>query len=230
MFSLHLKTLATFADQKLKEFGLHEQGWRFQFDRARTRFGCCRFDARLITVSRALALANSEVECRDTVLHEIAHAIAGKEAGHGPAWKQACRLSGATPVRCYNSDAVKQPDPAYWAECPHCDHRVGYFKKPVTIRACRHCCVKYSGGRYDERFRLRVLDARTGQEISQDSSRKSVPVRQPRYVGTCPKCSARYPFYRVQNFNKACGACCRRYAAGKYDERFRLAVSEVKPK
>lgn len=229
MPALHLKDLAAFADQKLKEFGLHEQGWRFQFDRARARFGCCRFDARLITVSRALALVNTEEECRDTVLHEIAHAIAGKEAGHGPVWKKACLLVGAKPVRCYNADTVRQPDPRYWAVCPRCEHRVGYFKRPATIRACRRCCVKYSGGRYDERFKLRVLDARTGQEIGHIPARASASARRPRYVGVCPKCSARYPFYRRQNFNKACGTCCRKYAGGGFDDRFRLVVSEVKP-
>src|SRR5690606_6583187 len=118
MSSGHLKTLAAFADEKLKAFGLYEQGWRFQFDRGRARFGCCRFDSKLITVSRALPLVNDEAECRDPVRHEIAHAIAGREAGHGPAWKDACRLVGAKPVRCYDTDAVRQPEPNYWAACP----------------------------------------------------------------------------------------------------------------
>ena len=33
----------------------------------------------------------------DTILHEIAHAIAGVEAGHGPAWKAVAQRLGATP-------------------------------------------------------------------------------------------------------------------------------------
>ena len=35
-------------------------------------------------------------EVRDTILHEIAHALAGAKAKHGPAWKAIARRLGAT--------------------------------------------------------------------------------------------------------------------------------------
>lgn len=37
----------------------------------------------------------------DVILHEIAHVIAGHEAGHGPKWKAACIKVGANPRRLY---------------------------------------------------------------------------------------------------------------------------------
>ena len=48
-------------------------------------------------IGRGHALEGNEEEIRDTVLHEIAHAIAGPEAGHGPLWKATARRIGATP-------------------------------------------------------------------------------------------------------------------------------------
>jgi predicted SprT family Zn-dependent metalloprotease len=39
-------------------------------------------------------------EVRETILHEVAHFIAGSRAGHGPSWQAAARQVGAAPVRC----------------------------------------------------------------------------------------------------------------------------------
>jgi hypothetical protein len=39
----------------------------------------------------------------DTLRHEVAHAIAGHAAGHGPAWRAACRMVGANPERTYTA-------------------------------------------------------------------------------------------------------------------------------
>ena len=58
----------------------------------------------VIWISRTHALEGSEEQIRDTVLHEIAHAIAGHEAGHGPLWKATARRIGATPrAKTYES-------------------------------------------------------------------------------------------------------------------------------
>jgi len=52
-------------------------GWTFKFDHARRRFGCCNFTRRTISLSRPLTFLNDDAEVRDTILHEIAHALAG---------------------------------------------------------------------------------------------------------------------------------------------------------
>jgi len=51
--------------------------------------------------------ASSE-QLTDTILHEIAHALAGPAAKHGPAWKAIARRLGATPKSCApESDEVR---------------------------------------------------------------------------------------------------------------------------
>jgi ribosomal protein L37AE/L43A len=218
------RALRDFANEQLKKHGLYRQGWRFRYDQAKTRFGCCRYTDKLITLSRYLVERNDPSECEDTVLHEIAHALAGKGAGHGPRWQQACRLTGAKPERCYDKESVNLPEPVYWLVCPNCNDRQPAYRMPRSVSACRKCCRKYSGGRFDERFRFRVVEASTGRDLTQHASPAT---RMPRYIGACPSCGKKYHFYRKQNFNKACGACCKQYSGGAFDPRFRLVMFEV---
>ena len=90
-----LNGVAGMARRLMDEHGL--TGWTLAFIEAKRRLGDCHFQHRVIRISRTLALEGSEEQIRDTVLHEIAHAIAGHEAGHGPLWKATARRIGATP-------------------------------------------------------------------------------------------------------------------------------------
>ena len=90
-----LANIATMARGVMDEHGLGD--WTFAFLEAERRLGDCHFQDRVIRIGRAHALDASEAEIRDTVLHEIAHALAGPEARHGPKWKATARRIGATP-------------------------------------------------------------------------------------------------------------------------------------
>ena len=90
-----LNAVARMARRLMGEHGL--TGWTLAFGEARKRLGDCHFRHHVIRISRTHALEGSEEQIRDTVLHEIAHAIAGYKAGHGPLWKATARRIGATP-------------------------------------------------------------------------------------------------------------------------------------
>ena len=99
-----LNNVAEMARRLMEEHGLAD--WTLAFVEAKRRLGDCHFGDRVIRISRAHALEGSEEQIRDTVLHEIAHAIAGPEAGHGPLWKATARRIGATPrAKSYESQA-----------------------------------------------------------------------------------------------------------------------------
>lgn len=112
----------------MAEFGLTDDGWSFRFDAAKIRFGVCRrkrnrytgeYVLQEITLSRALTLANDAATVEETLRHEIAHALAPVNAAHGPAWVDACKLTGATPVRCYGDDV--KPARGMWIfRCEGC--------------------------------------------------------------------------------------------------------------
>ena len=75
--------------------GLKE--WELRFSAAWGRLGECRLDRKLILLSRLHAVGGPPGQVTDTILHEIAHALAGSDAGHGPAWKEIARRIGAVP-------------------------------------------------------------------------------------------------------------------------------------
>lgn len=87
-----------YAETCLAAVGL--EGWSFGWDRAVRRLGCCRYDRRLITLSRhyvAVYLERDAEMIRRTILHEVAHALAMVQhgaTGHGRVWQHYCRLLG----------------------------------------------------------------------------------------------------------------------------------------
>jgi predicted SprT family Zn-dependent metalloprotease len=145
----------------MRRHGLDALGWRFRFDHARRRFGSCRFKEKLITLSRTLTLLNPEGQVRDTVLHEIAHALTPGD-GHGPRWKARCAEIGALPNRCYDEVAVVSPPrraAPYRYGCRPC----GWWVERRRIVAGNYVCSKcrgpvlYEVKATGECFRARVL-------------------------------------------------------------------------
>ena len=91
------------ARQEMSRFAL--SGWSFAFDNAKVIFGRCYFYDRKITISLPLFEANKTnnfVQVWDTLLHEMAHALAfihDNHAHHGKEWKEWCVRVGAKPQR-----------------------------------------------------------------------------------------------------------------------------------
>lgn len=79
----------------MDEHGL--EAWAFRFSAAERRLGECREREKVIRLSRRHAVNGDPREVTDTILHEIAHALAGAEARHGLAWKAVAKRLGATP-------------------------------------------------------------------------------------------------------------------------------------
>lgn len=72
---MELAEAAAVAQQAMEIYGL--RGWRFKFDNAKRRFGCCNYRTQTISLSRYVTELNSRDNVIDTVLHEVAHALAG---------------------------------------------------------------------------------------------------------------------------------------------------------
>jgi predicted SprT family Zn-dependent metalloprotease len=127
------------AYQLLQKYGLGD--WRFKFDNARRRFGSCWTGRKTITLSRPLTMLNPEEQVRETLLHEIAHALTPGE-GHGPKWKQACMVIGAKPVRCFRETDVNMPTrrPApYVIKCATCNWEVERRRRSRGKLVCKSC-------------------------------------------------------------------------------------------
>lgn len=85
--------------------------WTFKLDRAKRRAGCCKYERKVLTLSYHYVTRNLDKpdDIRDTILHEIAHALAGPNVGRGDAWKAICVQIGARPQRCYDSQVIDMP-------------------------------------------------------------------------------------------------------------------------
>jgi predicted SprT family Zn-dependent metalloprotease len=119
----------------IAEHGL--DGWRLEFDRARRRAGICRYDRRVIGLSGPLMRLYDEPEVRETILHEIAHALAGARAGHGPRWKAIARRIGSTGARCVDVEAPRVP--GAWVGTCASGHSVDLHRSPRRVRSCTQC-------------------------------------------------------------------------------------------
>ena len=108
------------AIELMSEHGLLDNGWSFEYDTAKTRFGVCKYGSKVIGLSEPLTEVNNEVEVRDTILHEIAHALVGTGHGHNEVWKAKCREIGAKPERCYTEEDTNTIAGKYKAVCGGC--------------------------------------------------------------------------------------------------------------
>ena len=74
--------------------------WRFDIDEASRRWGQCDYDRKLITVTHAHVQMSESWDVIETILHEIAHALANDEVrrlgetAHGPTWQRIARRIG----------------------------------------------------------------------------------------------------------------------------------------
>jgi len=139
---MDLPTARHLAETLLAEHGLSaaDPPWTFRFNRRKRALGTCHYGPRRIELSTHFVVANDADEVRDTVLHEIAHALAGPATGHGPAWKAACVRIGARPERLAPA-RVAMPAGRWRAACPGCGATHSRHRRPLKGRAyfCRTC-------------------------------------------------------------------------------------------
>jgi hypothetical protein len=112
-------------------------GWRVKWNgRLKRRLGDARFREQLITINPALRAIPDQH--RDTFLHEAAHAMVGRAAGHGLQWKLAARLLGARPeAREFVPEALAVMP--WVAHCPRCQVNVGgRVRRPQSHRRYTH--------------------------------------------------------------------------------------------
>ncbi len=137
---MDLKELEELASNQLAKHGLN--GWTFGWGTTRRRLGVCKYRIKRIEISKFYAANNSREKVIDTLMHEIAHALAGPKAKHGPIWKAIAARLGARPEACdRDHDTVIQP--GNWrATCDGCGHVFERYKRPTALSGYRCRCRK----------------------------------------------------------------------------------------
>jgi hypothetical protein len=92
-------------DVALRQYKLWDQGWRTNFSKSTTKIALCDHGNKRIIVSIPHLASRSEAEYKDTLLHEIAHALVGPGHGHNQVWVDKAREIGLEkPTPCSPSD------------------------------------------------------------------------------------------------------------------------------
>ncbi|WP_424947969.1 SprT-like domain-containing protein [Candidatus Spongiihabitans sp.] len=116
----------------LRKHGLSD--WSACLDEAMNRAGACKYSNKQISLSRLFLRAASEREILDTILHEIAHALAGPEHHHDAVWRKIARDIGCSGERCHNLEFSR---PRWIMQCPN-----GCFAHARKRRARGLVCKK----------------------------------------------------------------------------------------
>ncbi len=124
----------------LDEHGL--ASWTLTFDRAKTRAGVCRGARREIGLSAPLTRLHPVEEVRETVLHEIAHALVGPDRGHDAVWRRKVSQIGGSPRRCVNADAPRPTAP--WLGVCAAGHEVQRHRRPERPTTCGRCSATFT--------------------------------------------------------------------------------------
>lgn len=108
----------------IREHGLDADGWVALLIDTKSTLGRCNFTRKQIQLSKTY-VDHNDTECiRQTILHEIAHALHGPcyknsaEKAHGPRWQRIARQIGVKAPKA--SKKVEMPERRYIAHCPSC--------------------------------------------------------------------------------------------------------------
>jgi hypothetical protein len=132
--SIDLKHIEELAKQLLVEHGLDVEGWNFQWDNAKVRFGQCSHKRKQISLSKHLTRLRALEATKNTILHEIAHALVGPRNGHNRIWKTKAKEIGCTGERCSNDVSIS---PSFKGTCPNCKREIyRHRRKNISCGVC----------------------------------------------------------------------------------------------
>ncbi len=151
----------TTKDQILSEWELQKEnwgltGWKINFSYAKRTLGHCNCRKKLISISDAYMKSNPFEVMKDTLLHEIAHALQFEKTGktnHGREWKKIASTVGCSPRRCADLSEVNLPAAKYIGICPCCSNKTNFYRKISKVYSCNICSKKF-----DPRYKLKIIE------------------------------------------------------------------------
>lgn len=134
------------AVQLIKKHGL--KNWTYSTNSRKRTLGLCFSHEKRIELSVYFIEHNTPAVVKETILHEIAHALVGSKHGHSAIWMEMAAHLGCQPRR-KNPKAVMPPG-AWQATCGGCGQLFSKHRKPKYISgsSCRLCGPKLGLLRY----------------------------------------------------------------------------------
>ena len=133
-----ISELKTYAVGLLHKHSLDD--WKILFNNSMNCMSRCLHDTQSILLSRYLLKLTNE-ELVDTILHEIAHAIVGPEAGHTLRWKEIAQKIGCSGEIYINAKFIKYK---HTVGCTNCAYSIGRHRLDRRFLE-NYVCPKCSG-------------------------------------------------------------------------------------
>lgn len=155
---MNLKEVRLLAVELMGKHELIQRGWSFQFDNSKRRLGVCNYRKKVIGMSSYLIPYTKIDKIKDTLLHEIAHALVGHGHGHSKVWKEKAIEIGCSGKRCYNpmEDLIKHEElnsnAKYKLVCDSCGTITPRHRKPKRKTSCGKC-----DSRYNDKYLLKLV-------------------------------------------------------------------------
>lgn len=158
METMNKESILQLARQLMDEHGLND--WSIRSNQKVRTAGSSNSYLKRITLSMKLLTIWNPNEVKDTILHEIAHALTDEEEeDHGSVWKSVCRRIGARPEAKYED----MPNPAspYRKTCKrNCEDTPSFRRKPRTrCNLCGAPILYYKTGQTREDAQPHLLSA-----------------------------------------------------------------------
>ena len=120
------------AIELMTQHGLIQKGWKFEWNKRKNNFGLCNEKKKAISLSlMTIPFVNVE-KIKDTVLHEIAHALVGVSNQHNNVWRNCAIKIGSKGERCDSivNNIISEE---------HKEKRDIIVKKNAIIYECKVC-------------------------------------------------------------------------------------------
>lgn len=121
------------------------KNWTVTINNRKTAFGICDYNKKQIQLSILLIPEMTEDAIKDTIIHEIAHALT-KGNGHNYIWKRKCIELGGNGKRCGGSEKYKDGEKGksmfqektakYTLTCPTCNNKSYMNRQPKRNKSC----------------------------------------------------------------------------------------------
>lgn len=150
------------------------EDWKLQYDQASKRAGRTVHGSKTIQLSRSLVKLFSEEEIKETLLHEISHALVGPGHGHNETWRNRyLSIGGNGKSRYTPSEAVKEAERArakYVATCSGCskEYLLTRKRKNLNFLMCGDSSCRASLGNTTKESRVYLvwIDTATNRPVA----------------------------------------------------------------
>lgn len=112
-------------------------GWDLEWNNSYNTYGVCDDATQIISFSAPIAEFGDESSFRNTVLHEVAHALVGTDECHGPVWKAKClEIGGDGKVSGPDYEEFRKATAKWKSLCSVTGELLGY-----GYRRFHHLCL-----------------------------------------------------------------------------------------